>query len=156
MESRHLQVCSPHLYRLRTDGLAPASKYWSIAHMLVFMGPVSLVVGYQQKLDFFSLLHYLLWERSWVRTRESISRRAVDCVGSPSSRGWWICLNLLMTVWKVAMHWPREILMVLDHTRTERGKRVPCWSGFLLQDVHRFKSSRLSDMSNHLFVTVFT
>jgi hypothetical protein len=27
VESRHLQDCSPHLYRLRTDGLDPVSKY---------------------------------------------------------------------------------------------------------------------------------
>jgi hypothetical protein len=25
--NRHLQGCSPHLCRLRTDGLAPVSKY---------------------------------------------------------------------------------------------------------------------------------
>jgi hypothetical protein len=29
---------------------------------------------------------------------------------------------------------------------------VSCWSGFLLQGVHRFESPRLSDMSNRLFV----
>jgi hypothetical protein len=29
MESRHLQGCSPCLSRLRTDGLTPASKYWT-------------------------------------------------------------------------------------------------------------------------------
>jgi hypothetical protein len=28
VESRHLQGCNPCLCRLRTDGLAPASKYW--------------------------------------------------------------------------------------------------------------------------------
>jgi hypothetical protein len=27
MENRHLQDCIPRLCRLRTDGLAPASKY---------------------------------------------------------------------------------------------------------------------------------
>jgi hypothetical protein len=29
MESRHLQGCSPRLCRLRINGLAPASKYWT-------------------------------------------------------------------------------------------------------------------------------
>jgi hypothetical protein len=29
VESWHHQVCSPRLCRLRTDGLAPASKYWT-------------------------------------------------------------------------------------------------------------------------------
>jgi hypothetical protein len=33
---------------------------------------------------------------------------------------------------------------------------VACWSGFPLQSVHRFESSRLSDMSNCLFVAVIT
>jgi hypothetical protein len=45
--------------------------------------------------------------------------------------------------------------MVVDHTRTERGKRVACWLGFPLQDVHRFESPRLLDMGNCLFVAVF-
>jgi hypothetical protein len=46
--------------------------------------------------------------------------------------------------------------MVLDHTRTERRKRVACWSGFPLQGVHRLESPRLSDMSNRLVVAVIT
>jgi hypothetical protein len=33
---------------------------------------------------------------------------------------------------------------------------VAYWSGFPLQGVHRFESPQLSDMSNRLFVTVFT
>jgi hypothetical protein len=56
----------------------------------------------------------------------------------------------------VAICGPLEIHMVLNHTRTERGKRVACWSSFFLQGVHRFKSPRLSDMSNRLFVAVIT
>jgi hypothetical protein len=46
--------------------------------------------------------------------------------------------------------------MVLDHTQTERGKHVTCWSGVPLQGVHRFESPRLSGMSNHLFVAIIT
>jgi hypothetical protein len=46
--------------------------------------------------------------------------------------------------------------MVLDHMRTERRKRVVCWSGFPLQGVHRFKSPQLSDMTKCLFVAVIT
>jgi hypothetical protein len=78
----------------------------------------------------------------------------VDCVGSPSSQGQWTRSNLLTTVRKVAICGPREIRVVLDHTWTERGKRVVCWSGFPLQGVHQFESPRLSDMSNSLFVAV--
>jgi hypothetical protein len=56
----------------------------------------------------------------------------------------------------------------LPHTKTARRKRTPdvrgleweaymtCWSGFPMQGVHRFESSRLSDMSNRLFVAVIT
>jgi hypothetical protein len=57
---------------------------------------------------------------------------------------------------------------MLSHTGTVRRKHAPgmggleweaymaCWSGFPLQGVHRFKSPRLSDMSNRLFVAVIT
>jgi hypothetical protein len=55
-----------------------------------------------------------------------------------------------MTLRKVAICGSREIRIVEGHTRTERGKRMVCWSGFPLQGVHRFESSRLSDISNHL------
>jgi hypothetical protein len=61
-----------------------------------------------------------------------------------------------MTIQKVAMYGPREIRMVIDHMRTERGKCVACWLGFPLQGVHRFESPRLSYMSNRLFVAVIT
>jgi hypothetical protein len=154
MASRHLQDCSPRLCRLRTVPLAPASKYWTYRSHADDMGPVSLVVGCQQKLDFSPLLHWVLWERSWVWTRGSDDRRVVDCVGSPSSRMQWICSNLLMTVWKVAICGPRKICMVVDYTWTECEKHVACWSGFPLQDVHQFESPWLSHMSNRLFVAV--
>jgi hypothetical protein len=68
------------------------------------MGSVSLVAGCQQRLDFSPLLHWLLGKRSWVRTRGSVIRCAVDCVMSPSSREQLICSNLLTAKRKVAMH----------------------------------------------------
>jgi hypothetical protein len=70
-----------------------------------------------------------------------ITQLCCGYVGSPSSKKQWICSNLLATVRKVAICGPHEIRMVLNHTRTEHGKRVSCWSGFPLQGVHRFKSS---------------
>jgi hypothetical protein len=51
--------------------------------MLVFMFPVNLVVGHRQELGLRLLLHWLARERNWVRTHGSVSRRAVDYVGSP-------------------------------------------------------------------------
>jgi hypothetical protein len=40
--------------------------------------------------------------------------------------------------------------MVEGRTRTERGLRVTCWSGFSLEGVYRFESPRLSYMINRL------
>jgi hypothetical protein len=42
----------------------------------------------------------------------------------PFSQEQWLCPSLLMTVQKVTICGPREIRMIWDHTRTERGKRV--------------------------------
>jgi hypothetical protein len=52
MESWHLQGCSPRLCRLRTVRLAPVSKYLSYRSHTGDMGPVSLVIGCQQELEF--------------------------------------------------------------------------------------------------------
>jgi hypothetical protein len=41
VENWHLQGCSLHLCRLRTDGLAPASKYWIYRSHTGVMRPVS-------------------------------------------------------------------------------------------------------------------
>jgi hypothetical protein len=110
--------------------LAPTSKYWTYRSYTDDIDPVSLVAGCQPMLVFSPLPHWLLWQRSWVRTCGSDGHRAVDCVGSPSSQGQWICTILLMTSRKVAMHWLREIRMAWDHTQTEHGMRVVCWSSF--------------------------
>jgi hypothetical protein len=114
---------SPRLCRLRTGGLAHVSKYWTYRSHASDMGPVSLVASHQ-------LIHWLAQERNWVRTRGSVSRRAMNCVRSPFSWEQWPCSTLLMTTWKVAIRGPREVRMVDGHTRTERGKHVACWSGF--------------------------
>jgi hypothetical protein len=66
--------------------------------------------------------------------------QADGCIGRPFSREQWTCSNLLTIVQKVAICGPHEIRIVLDHMRIERGKRVAYWSGFSLQDVHRFES----------------
>jgi hypothetical protein len=124
--------------------------------MLVFMGPLSLVICRQQRVTLPPLLQWRARERNWVWIHGSVSRRAVDCVGSPFSREQWLSPLLLMMAEKVAICGSCEMRMFLDHMRTEHGKRVVCWSGFPLQGVHRFESPRLSDMNNRLFVTVIT
>jgi hypothetical protein len=68
------------------------------------MGPVNLVVGHRQELDLRPLLHWLVQERSWVRTRGSVSRRAVDCVRSPFSRQQWDLSKSVVASQKVATY----------------------------------------------------
>jgi hypothetical protein len=64
-----------------------------------------------------------------VRIHGSVSRCAVDCVGSPFSREQWDPSKSIGVSQNFVIYGPREIRMVLDHTRTEREKCVPCWSG---------------------------
>jgi hypothetical protein len=116
------------------------------------MGPVSLVVGHRQELGLRPLLHWLAQEINWVWTRGLVSRCAVDCVGSPFSQEQWDLSKSISVSRRVAICGPCEIHMVFYHMQTEHGKRVACWSGYPVQGVHRFGSSRLSDMSNRLFV----
>jgi hypothetical protein len=142
--SRHLQGCSPCEQVLNV----PIACRWyepgkpsSLLLIDVWLSP---------------LFYWLARERNWVWTRGSVSRRAMDCVGSPFSRERWLCPTLLMTHER------------LSHTGTAHRKRtsgirglaweayMSCWSGFPLQGVHRFKSVRLSDMSNRLFMAVIT
>jgi hypothetical protein len=80
VESRHLQGYRPRLCRLRTDGLAPASKYWTYRSHTGDMDPVSLVACRRHT---FGFLHYFFgweWERNWMETRRSVSRCAGDTV----------------------------------------------------------------------------
>jgi hypothetical protein len=49
--SRHLKGCNPHLCPLRTVQLTPVSKYGTYRSHAGDMGPVSLVVGCQQKFN---------------------------------------------------------------------------------------------------------
>jgi hypothetical protein len=83
-------------------------------------------------------------------------RRAVDCVRSSFSREQWACSTLSMTHERL----PRMGTARRKRTPSVRGLAqeayVMCWSGFPLQGVHRFESPRLSDMSNRLFVAVFS
>jgi hypothetical protein len=81
---------------------------------------------------------------------------AVDCVGSPSSWEKWAFSTLSMTRERL----PRTGTARRKRTSGVRGLAceayVMCWSGFLIQGVHRFESPRLPDMCNRLFVAVFT
>jgi hypothetical protein len=92
------------LCRLRTEGLVPVSKYRTYRSHTGDMGPVSLVAHHRQKLGLSLLLHWLAWERNWVRISESVDRRAGDCVGSPFSQEQWDPSKSVGDSRKVAMH----------------------------------------------------
>jgi hypothetical protein len=47
-------------------GWPPRASIERTDRMLVFMGPVSLVVSHRQELGLQLLLHSLAWERNWV------------------------------------------------------------------------------------------
>jgi hypothetical protein len=111
------------------------------------MGPVSLVAYPWQKFSLSLLLHWLAWDRNWVRTRGSVGRHAEDCAGSSFSREQWDLSKSVSDSQRVSMRWPCEICMVWDHTRTERGMCVACWLGFPLHGVQLFESPWLSDIS---------
>jgi hypothetical protein len=119
--SRHLQDCSPHLCQLRTDGLAPVSKYWTYRSHAGDMGLVNLVVGHCQELGLRPLLHWLAQEISWVWTRGSVSRRVVNCVGSPFSQEQWDLSKSICVSRKVATYGDRPQEAYTGRTRTGVG-----------------------------------
>jgi hypothetical protein len=67
-------------------GWPPRASIERSDRMLVFMGPVNLVVGHRQELGLLLLLYWLARERNWVWTHGSVSQHAVDCVGRPFSQ----------------------------------------------------------------------
>jgi hypothetical protein len=154
--SQHLQSCSPRLRRLRTNGLAPTSEYWTYwLHAGVY--GLSKPSNLQSTKGGFTPTASMSSSGEKLGTDPRIGQPS--CCGlcqEPFSQEQWLCTSLLTMTRKVAICGPHEIRMVLDHTWTGRGKHVACWSGFPLQGVHRFKSSRLLDMSNHLFVVDIT
>jgi hypothetical protein len=102
--SQHLQGCSPHLCRLRTDVLVPVSKYWMYRLHVDDMGPVSLVACRRQMLGFTPTA-------SLVGSREKLGTD--PRIGQPTCCG--LCqksffsgavalLNSIDDLWKVAMY----------------------------------------------------
>jgi hypothetical protein len=65
---------SPHLCRLRTEGLVPVSKYWTYRSHAGDMGPINLVAGRSLVLGLSLLLQWLCWERDWCGSCEPLSR----------------------------------------------------------------------------------
>jgi hypothetical protein len=111
------KVCSPHLCRLRTDGLATVSKYWTYRSHTVDMSLVSLVVDHQQKVGF-APTAWVVGSGEKLDTDPRIGQTA--CYGmcrepfflgssGPTQLCWWLCKMLLCVdhvryVWSETIH----------------------------------------------------
>jgi hypothetical protein len=85
------------------------------------MGPVNLIVGHRRELGLRPLFHWLVRERSWVRTHGSVSQRALDCVGSPFSQEQWDLSKSVGASRKVVTYGdrPQEAYVVCTWTGVE-------------------------------------
>jgi hypothetical protein len=153
--SRHQQGCSRRLCRLMTDGLAPVSKYWTYQSHAGDMGPVSLVACYRHMFGFHYYFNGCVERETGWRTCGSLSW-AGFVSGALFLGSSWVCPTLLMACERL----PRMGTVRRKHMSDVCGLAwevyVSCWWGFPLQGVQWFESPWLSDMSNRLFVVVFT
>jgi hypothetical protein len=69
--------------------------------------------------------------------------------------GVWACFDFMGTSERLS-YVDHVRCMVQDHTQIKHGGRMTYWSGFPLQGVHGFELPRLSDMSNHLLMSIIT
>jgi hypothetical protein len=94
---------SPRMYRLRTEGLVPMSKYWMYWSHASDMGPVNLVACYRQIFGLSALLQWLCWERNWGRSHRPLSRAGRWSQEHFFSKAVNLS-NSIGSVWKVAMY----------------------------------------------------
>jgi hypothetical protein len=73
-----------------------------------YMGPVNLVACHWQLCGFLHCFYGCEWDRNWMETHRSVSRRAGDVVRSFFSREQWLCPTLLVT---------HERLLYADYVR---------------------------------------
>jgi hypothetical protein len=95
--------CSPHLCRLRTEGLVPVSKYWTYRSHAGVYGPSKPSSMLSIDANFYLLLHWLSWERniSWPMNYSARLWVAPGALILESSR---IRPTLLTTTWMVAIY----------------------------------------------------
>jgi hypothetical protein len=156
--SRHLQGCSPHQCRLRTDMLALTRKYWTYrSHGSVYgpsksMLPVVNTDGLAPVRKYWTYRSYAgvygpSKPSSLLSTYVGLKRTAsVVVLGE----------KLRQVPWATQLGW--EVALEALFLGSSASVQL-CWfsvKGFPLQGVHWFKSPQLSDMSNRLFVAVFT
>jgi hypothetical protein len=108
MASRHLQSCSAHLCRLRTDELVPASKYWTYRSHASDMGPVSIVAAVN---DAWLYPHCFI---GWLRRETGYGPmdRSADMVWIVSGALFLESSGPAQLCW-----WLREELLFVDHVR---------------------------------------
>jgi hypothetical protein len=148
--------CSPRLCQLRTNGLILVSKYWTYRSHIGDMGPISLVAGCQQMIDFAPTASMVVLGEK-LGTNPLIDQPT--CCGlclEPCFSGAVDILNSVddytkgcyaLTIWDTY-----DLRPYVDWAWDTCGVLV----GFPLHGVHQFESSWLSDMSNLLFVAIST
>jgi hypothetical protein len=143
---------SPRLCRLRTEGLIPVNKYWMYRSHASDMGPVSLVACCRQMFD---LLHCLIGDSGEKLGMDPWIGQPVCCglCQQPFFSGAVTLSNCVGDSWNVATYRDRPHEAFAGVRGLAWKAYVSCWLGFLLYGVNWFESSRLSDMSNHLFMS---
>jgi hypothetical protein len=150
VESRHLQGYRTRLCRLRIDGLAPVSKYWTYWSHAGDMGLVNRVAC--SSID------------AWLNPTASmvVLGEKLEQVPRATQPGWEVesgALFLGSSSIRPTLLGQRQRLPCTGTARRKRTSGVhglarevyvSCVSGFSLQGVHRFESPWLSDMSNRL------
>jgi hypothetical protein len=127
MESQRLQGCNPRLYRLKTDGLAPVSKYWTYRSHASDMSPISLVSPACDRYVNRGCLYPHCFN-GWLRRETGygpMDRSAIVL---------WIVLGALFLRSSDSVHhcwWLRERLLCVDRVRyvwcmTIRGLSMGC------------------------------
>jgi hypothetical protein len=152
--SRHLQGCSPHLHRLRTNGLAPVSKYWMYRSHTGDMGPISQVACCRQMSDF---LHCFI---GWLgrETRYGPTDQTIGVLWIVSGVIFWSSDSVQLYWWlaKCCYMWTTCDTYGRGPYVYRAWKACGVLVRFPLKGVHQFESPRLSDMSKCLFMAVFT
>jgi hypothetical protein len=155
LTSRHLQGCSPCLCRLRTDGLAPVSEYWAYRSHLGDMGSINLVACCQWMFGFHYCFNSCVRRETGWWTCRSLSQ-ARGCVRSPFLGSSRVHPTLMMAFGRLPRTWTAHRKQTQGIHELAWEVYVSCVSGFSVHGVHWFESPRLSNMSNRLFVAVFT
>jgi hypothetical protein len=88
--------------------VSPHEQVLNISIVYWYMGPVSLVAYHQQKLALSLLLHWLAWERNWVRPHGSSAGVLWIVSGALFLRSSGIRPNLFVAC---------EMLLYVDHVR---------------------------------------